>query len=175
MSTIANTIELAKVTSVLASQLIAKGRLFGRSIIDERFPKMITTERIIIEKVYAADPSYDGLQTASDYLYDLCGRFISEAQSIVDGGGGGSVAGVTPGGSNIYPFIITGADFEADGITYNNSEIVGDNLMLFVTGYNQEWQFAPTFFSYTATGIVITAPSFDANNFGNIIVQKIVS
>jgi hypothetical protein len=75
--------------------------------------------------------------------------------------------------SQTYPFIITGADFEVDGITYNNESIVGDQLMLFVTGYNQEWQFAPTFFEYTSTGIQIVASAFNANNFGNIIIMKI--
>jgi hypothetical protein len=75
--------------------------------------------------------------------------------------------------SQVYPFIITGTDFEPDGITYNNPSIVGDQLMMFITGYNQEWQFETTFFSYTPTGFVITSSGFDANNFGNIIIQKI--
>lgn len=87
---------------------------------------------------------------------------------MVDAGGSGSVIP-----TQTYPFIITSADFEPDGITYNNPAIVGDQLMLFITGYNQEWQFAPTSFSYTATGIQIDIPGFDAANYGNIIIQKI--
>ena len=75
--------------------------------------------------------------------------------------------------SQVYPFIITGADFEPDGITYNNPIIVGDQLMLRVGGYSGEDLFAPTFFEYTSTGFVIIASSFDANNFGNIVVWKI--
>lgn len=74
-----------------------------------------------------------------------------------------------------YPYIITGANFEDDGITYiyPTSTLVGDQIMLFVTGYNQEWQFAGTFFEYTDDGFEIIVSGFDANNFGNIIVMKI--
>jgi hypothetical protein len=77
--------------------------------------------------------------------------------------------------SQSYPYIITGADFEGDGVTYvyPSETMIGDQLMLFVTGYNQEWQFSGTFFNYTADGFEIIASSFDANNFGNIIVMKI--
>lgn len=97
------------------------------------------------------------------------GGAATEGESIAiipDTGGDGDVG-------QSYPFILTGSDFEADGVTYINSSIVGDQLMLFVTGYNQEWQFAPTFFEYTSTGIEIIVSGFDANNFGNIIVMKI--
>ncbi len=174
MSTIANTIAVAKVTSVLASNDVAKGKLFPTLIRTEaRFPLMITTERIIIEGVYNRVPSYPNLQTASDYLYDLCGKYRLAAQAIVDGGGGGSVAPVTPGGGgDIYPIVVTGGDFEVDGVTYNNPDIVGDNIMLFIANFNNEWQFAPAFFSYTATGFVITFPGFNANDYTSIIIQN---
>lgn len=72
-----------------------------------------------------------------------------------------------------YPIVINSANFEPDGVTYNDSRIVGDQLMIFITGYNGEYQFAPTSFIYTATGIEIVISGFDAANFGNIIIQKI--
>lgn len=73
----------------------------------------------------------------------------------------------------VFPFIVTSADFEADGVTLNDARLVGQQYYLFVTGYNQEPQFEGTFFDYTATGLVITASGFDAADFGNIIIQKI--
>lgn len=75
--------------------------------------------------------------------------------------------------SSIYPLVITSANFEPDQITYNNAAIVGDQYMLFVSGYNSEWQFAGVFFNYTATGFVVIASGWQASNFGNIIIQKI--
>lgn len=74
--------------------------------------------------------------------------------------------------NTVFPLVITDADM-VGGVTYNNAAIVGSQYMLFVSGYNSEWQFAGVFFDYTATGFTIIAPGFDAANFGNIIIQKI--
>jgi hypothetical protein len=71
-----------------------------------------------------------------------------------------------------FPLVITNADMTG-GVTYDNAAIVGSQYMLFVSGYNSEWQFAGVFFDYTATGFTIIEPGFDAANFGNIIIQKI--
>jgi len=84
---------------------------------------------------------------------------------------GGVSASSTP--AQQYPIIVNSANFEPDGVTLNDSRIVGDFVMLFVSGFNSEWQFSGTFFDYTATGIEITWPGFYAANFGNIIIQKI--
>ncbi len=72
-----------------------------------------------------------------------------------------------------YPIVVNSANFEPDGVTLNDPRIVGDFVMLFVSGFNSEWQFSGTFFDYTDEGIIVTFPGFDASNFGNIIIQKI--
>jgi hypothetical protein len=75
---------------------------------------------------------------------------------------------------DIYPFVITSADFESDGVTYNNAAIVNDNLALYVNNFTSNVLFAPTDFTYTATGIIIITPGFDANLFNySILVQKL--
>lgn len=74
--------------------------------------------------------------------------------------------------NTIFPLVITDAVMTG-GVTYDNPAIVGSQYMLFVSGFNSEWQFAGTFFDYTATGFTIIFPGFDAANFGNIIIQKI--
>lgn len=175
LSTISNTIAVAKVTAVLASNEIAIKRAFGKSVRSlERFPLMITTEYMILEGVHSRVPGFANLQLASDYVYDLCGKFKLAAQAIVDGGGGGSIAPVTPPlGTNIYPFVITSDDFESDGISYNNPDIVGDNLMIFINEWSQQWLFAPDSFVYTSTGIEIVLNGFDANAQDyTIVIQK---
>ena len=84
--------------------------------------------------------------------------------------GGGSIA-ISP--SDVFPIVLTGADFEVDGITYINRGIVGYEYMLTVIGYNQEPQFEPDFFEYNANGFEITASGFDVNNYPRIIINRI--
>lgn len=78
-----------------------------------------------------------------------------------------------PSGDFLNPIVIQGSDFESDGVTYNDSRLVGQDIMMFVSGFNSEWQFEGTFFDLTSTGIIVTFPGFDAANFDNIIFQKI--
>lgn len=69
--------------------------------------------------------------------------------------------------------VISSASFEPDGVTCNLATIVGSEYTLTVIGFNQEPQFAGTFFDYTSTGFEIIWPGFDAADFGNIIIDKI--
>lgn len=164
MSTIANTIAVAKVTSMLASREMSKRRNYGGDTIDDFFPIMITTERLIVERIYDKDPTYENLQIASDYLYDLCGKYRLQAQAIVDGGGGGSVTPAVPGLQ--FPFTITSADFETDGLTYNDTRLVGYNLEIFINLFSSNFMYAPADFTYLPTGgFIIIATGFNANDF----------
>lgn len=172
MPTIARTLEIAPMACVLSANAVARGALRGGKL-DPSNPQKIYNVYKILKKIYDNDPTYDGLQVRCDYLYELLKKYALRAAAIVDGGGGGSVAPVTPTDEAIYPFIITSADFEADGTSYNNADIVGDNLMIFINEYTQQWLTAPTYFVYTATGIQIVAPGFDANSFDyTIVIQK---
>jgi hypothetical protein len=82
---------------------------------------------------------------------------------------------VTNAPSAQWPIVVNSANFEVDGVTLNDSRIVGNQVMIFVTGFSSEQQFSGTFFDYTSTGIVIIWPEFNAANFGNIIIQKFYS
>jgi hypothetical protein len=79
--------------------------------------------------------------------------------------------------ANIYPFFITSADFEPDGVTYIDSRIVNDNLTIFVNESNQNWlQPGPNTFTITSQGIVLNIPDFDANTQDwTIMIQKLNS
>lgn len=170
MSTIANTISVAKVTSVLSSADIAKGQLFPTVIRTEpRFPLMITTERIIIQKIFAADPNYTNLQIASDYLYDLCGKYKNRAQAIVDGGGGGSVASSTPSVS--FPLYITSGYFTTSTF-YPNTNIFGNNIIIFMNEINR-YLIPGSEFTVDENGITITLSGFDStSNDYNLVIEK---
>lgn len=140
--------------------------------IDPELPTKIFLVNQGLKWLYELDPTNDDLTIIGNYLISIC-RHQFRAQATLDLNNGGTVSPIVPDEGEIYPFIITGADFEPDGVTYNNPLIVGDEYMIFITGYNQEWQFAGSAFEYTATGFEITISDFDANNFGNIIVQDV--
>lgn len=97
------------------------------------------------------------LQSTSNYLYYLCGKYALMALAIINGGGGVVGTVVQPNAPYLIP--ITGADF-ATATEYNNPAIVGRNLAIF-------WNDVPRYlfpneFEYTTTGINITIPGFDA-------------
>lgn len=75
---------------------------------------------------------------------------------------------------SIYPFTITSADFEADGVSYNNAQIINDNICLFINNYSSNVLYSPTDFVFTATGIEIIDDGFNANTFDyTILIQKL--
>lgn len=109
----------------------------------------------------------------ADYLYWLCGKFGLQAQAILNIAGGGQVAPISSSVS-IYPFIITSDNFEPDGVSYNDSRIVGDRVMIFINEWSQQWfDDASGAFQYTATGIKILLQGFDAETADyTIVIQK---
>ena len=87
---------------------------------------------------------------------------------MVDAGGGSS--SVIP--TQSFPIVITSADFEADGVTYLNSNIAsvaGNNVYLLANNTPNPILFAPTDFIYVAGGIQIILAGFDANTFNYTI------
>lgn len=169
---ITDIIQWAKISQPLARYGEAKKKAtIGGSVDIDLDMKLYNTRRDV-EYEYAQNPVSSILFPLGNYLLTLMGVYLFQAQQTT--GSGGSISPVTPptGNSGIYPIVITGADFESDNRTYVNANIVGDNIMLFVAQYNQEWQFAPGFFSYNANGFQINDPSFDANNYPYIIIQN---
>lgn len=115
---------------------------------------------------------YPTIQGVADYLYWMCGKYGLEAQNIINSGGGGYVNVVTL--PPVFPFAITSADFESDGITYNNPRIVGQRVMIFINQWSQQWfTDQDNAFIYTARGIQIIFPGFDAmTQQYTIIIEK---
>lgn len=144
MSTIANTIAVAKVTSVLASEEISKGNLYPNvARTEERYPLMITTEYMVLEGVYSRVPNYSGLQVYSDYVYDLCAPFLAISQAIVDGGGGGSIIPVTPTlpAVNSIDWIVSGSASGTAPLATGNTTVTFDGTggMPDLRGYNMDF------------------------------------
>lgn len=76
--------------------------------------------------------------------------------------------------ASIYPFVITSADFEADGVTYLNADMDTSGIFLQANNTPNPFLFAPNDFIYVVGGIQITVPGFDANTFDyTIVVNKL--
>jgi hypothetical protein len=89
---------------------------------------------------------------------------------MVDAGGGSST--IVP--TQSYPFVITSADFEVDGITYLNSAITTDTLYLQANNTPNPFLYEGVDFIHVAGGIEVTLGGFDANTFNyTIVVNKL--
>lgn len=106
--------------------------------------------------VTAVTPSEDLIAT-STYLYGLCAPYIGYANAVQNSGG--SIAPISPAGA--LPLYLKSSDF-ADATHYNNPDIVGLQLSLFVNEYTQQWLFMPDDIVGTSTGINVLVPGFDA-------------
>lgn len=90
---------------------------------------------------------------------------------MVDCSCGGTSSSTSSDG---FTFIVTSADFEADGVTLIDDRIPGNSVVLFANNFTSNFLVAPTDFIYVSGGIEIVADGFDANSFNyTIVVSKI--
>lgn len=169
MPTVANTINIMKVSQYLASAKVAKGALYGPKE-DPRFPLMLYTERRFLEKIYDYDNNYTDIQVVSDYCYALCWAYAAQAEYILSIASGGSVSPVTP--AQAFPIYITEADFTTDTF-YPNTRIFGNPIIIFLNEINR-YLIPNTEFTVDATGVTITLAGFDATLYTyNLVIEKI--
>lgn len=89
---------------------------------------------------------------------------------MVDAGGSGS--SIVP--VLVFPFVVTSADFEADGVTLLDDRITGNSVYLLANNVPNPMLTEPNDFTYVAGGLEIILPGFDANTFDyTIVVNKI--
>jgi len=165
-------IQVEYVSQYLTAEDVAKGDLFGPRLAPST-PIVNYMDRKAVEWMYNLDTSNDTLVLTGNYMYSHCKK-NARALNIINGGGGGSVAPVNPV-ANIFPIYITSADFESDGISYNNNNLIGVSIMIFINEVSQQWLVASaTTFAYTATGIQILVPGFDASSYDySIVIQRL--
>lgn len=169
---ITDIIRWAKISQPLATrdQSRKESTVTGSTIID--LDVKLYIERKSLEYAYAQDPTSDETFQIGQWVLALIGIYLFEAQETT--GSGGTISPVSPSGptiNNLFPLVKVGSDFESDAVSYNNPDIVGFNLMLWVSNYSQEWQFAPGFFIYTSTGFKIVAADFNINDYDRIIID----
>lgn len=115
MPTVQRILELAPTSCRLAKDYKAKrSGLFGGTRAAITQPEWIYAVYKILNKIYTTDPTYEATaqQQVANYLFELCQKFAFKAANIVDGGGGGSIAPITP---TVKPSRI---EFEASPTTF---------------------------------------------------------
>jgi len=158
MPTVERILQLAPVCCYLSANNVAKKTgLFG-GVVDEKNPINIYNVYKILKHVYDKDPTYDGLQVRCDYLYELCKQYAMRAAAIVDGGGGGSVAPVTPTAGPLpspIDFIVSASSFiPTGGSSVNIPTFIGYNLNLSrggITQYTTDPGDGSSFYTWNST------------------------
>lgn len=133
MPTTARVLEIAPTCGYLASRDVQRGLSYKGEFLDPRTPILIYYIYKVLNTIYDEDNSYTGVVPVGNYLYALCSPWYFEASEIVDGGGGGQIPGVTPGGGTLNAL-----DFEASSTSIIPT---GDTtLLLDGSNGNPDWR-----------------------------------
>ena len=160
--TVAQIINIAKISQYLSQIDIAKGKMFGRRIAPST-PIVLYNERKAVEWLYDLDPTDGSLVLTSNYLYSLCRGYNLKAQSVT--GSGGNVP--TPVSPSTIPtplqFIVA-----ASGNSFNNGDtsatlttFIGYNLLFARGGVPQSTvSTEPSYYSWNrVTGLLSISPA----------------
>jgi len=133
MLNVADTIQIAKYSSLLASLDLEKGSTNNPALVPN-LPDILTIEGGILQWLNDIDPSNADLTKVANYVYSLCGSYGLTAQAIISGGGGS----VTPGQPSLppppYQFTVSASSFIATGESAKViTAFIGYNL-IFIRG-----------------------------------------
>lgn len=157
--TVAQIIDIAKISQFLATIDVAKGSFMGQRVVPET-PQILYAERMAVEWMYNHDPSNSSLTQTSNYLYSLCRGYNLEAQQI--SGTGGVITPVNP--SEIpepYDFEVTPTSIIPEGATSATlSAFIGFNILFVRNGIPQSTlNLGGSYYSWNkALGIITISP-----------------
>jgi hypothetical protein len=136
MLTVAQILDVAKISQYLATIDIEKGSLFGQRVVPET-PQILSNEIFAVESWYNLNPADPTLIETSNYLYALCRGYNLQAQQI--SGTGGVITPVNP--TQIptpYDFEVTPSSIVPAGATNATlSAFIGFNLLFVRNGIPQ--------------------------------------
>lgn len=158
--TVAQIIDIAKISQYLALNDVQKGSLFSPRVAPVT-PEVLYLERKAVEWMYDLDPGNSSLPQTSAYLYSLCRGYNLQAQQI--SGTAGSISPVQPAQiPNPYDFLVTGSSLIADGqSTVTLSAFIGFNVLFVRNGIPQSTiNTGASYFSWVkATGTFTVSPA----------------
>jgi hypothetical protein len=158
--TVAQIIDIAKISQYLSQVDVQKGSLFSPRVAPLT-PQILYLERKAVEWMYNLDPGNSSLPQTSAYLYSLCRGYNLQAQQI--SGTAGSISPVQPAQiPNPYDFIVTGSSLIADGqSTVTLPAFTGFNVLFVRNGIPQSTiDTGASYFSWVkATGVFTVSPA----------------
>lgn len=158
--TVAQIIDIAKISQFLATVDVEKGSLFGQRVVPET-PQILYLERSAVEWMYNHDPANPTLRETSNYLYSLCRGYNLQAQQI--SGTGGVISPVNP--SEIpapYDFEVTATSLIPAGATSASiPAFIGFNILFVRNGVPQSTlNLGGSYYSWNkALGIITISPA----------------
>ena len=158
--TVAQIIDVAKISQYLAQNDVLKGNLFSPPMA-RTTPQILYLERKAVEWMYNIDPANTSLVQTSQYLYSLCRGYNLQAQQI--SGTAGTISPVNPAQiPNPYDFIVTGSSLIANGqSTVTIPAFAGFNVLFVRNGIPQSTiDTGASYFSWVkATGVFTVSPA----------------
>lgn len=159
---IASIIEIGKVSIYKSANYVAKGALFGGTVIKPIPPVQIAWVTDALEWGYDGGAQTEqSLRQTGNYAYWLYGKFGLEAQYVIDGAGGGSVTPTPSGGlrPNQLNFTVaaSGTPILDGETTVTLSDFIGWNLVLDKNGQPMtQISTAPIYYTWNrVTGLLI--------------------
>lgn len=134
--TVADILNIAKISQYLATLDVEKGSLFGKRVVPET-PQILYNERKAVEWLYDLDPADTSLIETSNYLYALCRGYNLQAQQI--SGTGGTITPVNPSQiPNPYIFEVDATSIVPTGATSATlTAFIGFNVLFVRNGIPQ--------------------------------------
>ena len=158
--TVAQILDIAKISQYIATIDIEKGSFFGKRVVPET-PQILYNERKAVEWLYNLDPADTSLVETSNYLYSLCRGYNLQAQQI--SGTGGTITPVNP--SQIpspYDFEVTATSIIPAGATSATlSAFIGFNILFVRNGIPQSTlNLGGSYFSWNKSlGLITISPA----------------
>ena len=158
--TVAQIIDIAKISQYLAQNDVQKGNLFSPRVAPVT-PQVLYLERKAVEWMYDTDPSDTSLYQTSAYLYSLCRGYNLQAQQI--SGTAGTISPVNPAQiPNPYDFEVSGSSLMVNGqSTVTIPAFIGFNVLFVRNGIPQYTvNTGQSYFSWVkATGVFTIYPA----------------
>jgi len=158
--TVAQIIDVAKISQYLAQNDVLKGNLFSPPMA-RTTPQILYLERKAVEWMYNIDPANTSLVQTSQYLYSLCRGYNLQAQQI--SGTAGAISPVVPAQiPNPYDFEVTASSLIADGqSTVTLNAFIGFNVLFVRNGIPQSIiNTGGSYYSWVkATGVFTISPA----------------
>ncbi len=165
--TIPQVIDIAKICQYLGVYYTTLNQFFKGGDLDVKYAQLLYMERTGLEYQYNFNPNNEQLQPAANYIYNLCGRYLSQALQILGTGSGiiiipGTGAGGTLRAIQLEWVVGQAGSYMSAGATtivlnYNN--VVGGSVNVFqnniLVSQNLEDRVSYTIV-YTDTTVTIT-------------------